>query len=196
METLLPLISCRRKGCTCILFRKQAPRCSVFPIQSPKHNILNNTNTPIKVPIVHCVNVLNVQVSSKKVYLFSYKIMNHKHQGGLVMLPPADMPGGDSPSPTVLAVHLPHWPACAVSPWVEGTITTGYRLQFKVRPTSFPQCDINSCGEGGGNSIEGRNKQLVEQKSDISCSHFGCKQRMVQLLFGCSKERGRTPSYS
>lgn len=82
---------------------------------------------------------------------------------------------------------------CAVSPWVETTIASGYSLQFKVHPPSFPQCDIYSCGEAGGNGIEERNKQLVEQKSNMS---FGCKQRMVQPLFGCSKERGRTPSYS
>lgn len=73
-----------------------------------------------------------------------------------------------------------------------------HRLPFTVQSLapSFPQCCIYSCGERGSNNIKGRNKQLVEQRSDMSCSSFGHKQRLKQLLFHCSEERRRTPSYS
>lgn len=121
--------------------------------------------------------------------------MNHKHQGCLVMLLPTRC---YSPSSTELqvsrmALHLPQWSAChLVSPWVERTVATGYHLQFKVWPTHLQGVVYTV----GGNSIEGTNKKIVEQRSDTSCYRFGHEQRQVQKLFRCSEERGRTLSYS
>lgn len=116
--------------------KRSLERCSVFSMQSPKNSVLNHTNAPIKVPVVP-----NVQLSSIKVQLFSQKNRHQEHRGGLVMPLPASTPGDDSPSPTVLqvnrlAINLLWWRACAVSPWVERTVATGYHGAIGVVPIS------------------------------------------------------------
>lgn len=117
-------------------------RCAP-PTQSPKHNTPSHTSAPKMVPIVHCVNVVDVPLlNSIKTSLCSQNIANQMSRRRPALLVPPGTPEGDSLSPTVLqvsrlAVHLPRWRACAVSPWVERTVATGYRLQFRARPPRF-----------------------------------------------------------
>lgn len=119
---------------------------------------------------LHCVDV-------------PQKNMNHEHWGGLVIPLPTGTPGDDSPSPTVLQVG--RWPftslAGAHAQSHLGREDRCHRLLFTVQSSapSFPQCCIFSYGERGGKSIEGRNKQLAKQRNDMSCSCFGCEQRLV-----------------
>ena len=72
-----------------------------------------------------------------------------------------------------------------------------HRLPLTVQgpAASLSLCNTHSCSRGSSSSAEGRNKQLVEQESDTSCSRFGNEQRLVQPLFRCSEKRRRAPSY-
>ncbi|XP_027901587.1 uncharacterized protein LOC114162038 [Xiphophorus couchianus] len=68
----------------------------------------------------------------------------HNSQTELLLSIPAE----GSTSPTVhqvssLAARVPFWRACALSPWIERTVATGYRLQFRIRPPRF-QSVINT----------------------------------------------------
>lgn len=72
------------------------------------------------------VSVLNVHLlrSTRSNYFPPKNIRKHRGKTGVAASHRHTW--GDSPSPT-LAVHAL---ACTVSPWVEGTVATGYRWQF------------------------------------------------------------------
>ncbi|XP_062386517.1 uncharacterized protein LOC134075064 [Sardina pilchardus] len=59
--------------------------------------------------------------------------------------------GADQSSPPAgrLALQMAHWRACAISPWVESTLSLGYRLQFRRRPPRFKSVvQTTMTGEG------------------------------------------------
>lgn len=87
-----------------------------------------------------------------------------------------------------LAVCLPRWCACALSPWVEWTSATGYSLQFKVSTVLHIQFCV---WERTSAVLSEKIKKLVDQKSDMSSSQIGSEQRPIQPLFNC-EEKGRT----
>ena len=114
---------------------------------SPKHNPPTHINAPRKVQSVHCANfvhVVNVQNTIKGWICAqnNQTQLTNINQTSLVGRFPSGTLEGSNRLPTVpqagcLATSLPHWRACAVSPWVERTVAMGYRLQFRLRPPRF-----------------------------------------------------------
>ena len=112
---------------------------------------------------VHCVNVTNAHLlNSIKISFCSQNIANQISRSRQMLLFPPGTPEGNSSFLTVLkvsglAVHLPLWQACAVSPWVERAVA-----MFTVQgpATSLSLCDKHSCKRQSSSSSEGRNRQL------------------------------------
>lgn len=116
---------------------------------------------------------------SKCAIMFNY--MNHEHQGGLMLLLPAAMPGSNIPSPTVLqisqlTVHLLWWHAGPVLPSVERTIGTGYQLQFKVRPPCFHRIVYTVLRNEVAAELKKNNNNLLK-KERYDCSRFRSEQK-------------------